>query len=89
MGELGQVGHTVNCEAGDGGGLGEEERGQSVLVFLDQLEGRLQPRPETRVLHSHWSRASECCLRQQSYAIKNQLGHPKPPNKGGILLAPR
>ena len=25
-------------------------------------------------LGSHWSRASECCLRQQSYAIKNQIG---------------
>ena len=25
------------------------------------------------MLGSHWSRASECCLRQQSYAIKNQL----------------
>ena len=38
------------------------------------------------------------CLRQLSYAIKNQLGHPKPlegalerkiPPLGGILLAPR
>ena len=25
-------------------------------------------------LGSHWSRASECCLRPQSYAIKNPLG---------------
>ena len=24
-------------------------------------------------LGSHWSRASECCLRQQSYAMKNQF----------------
>ena len=24
------------------------------------------------ILGSHWSRAAECCLRQQSYAIKNQ-----------------
>ena len=31
---------------------------------------------------------SEELLRQQSYAIKNQLGHPKPPTRG-ILLAPR
>ena len=29
------------------------------------------------LLRSHWSRAS-----QQSYAIKNQLGHPKPPTRG-------
>ena len=35
------------------------------------------------------------CWRQLSYAIKNQLGHPKPPtrkglwNAGGILRAPR
>ena len=40
---------------------------------------------------------SEELLRQQSYAIKNQLGHPKPPTRGfgtqrpllGSLLAPR
>ena len=31
---------------------------------------------------------SEVLLRQQSYAIKNQLGHLKPPTRG-ILLAPR
>ena len=30
-------------------------------------------------LVSHWSRASECCLRQQSYAIKNQLVASKAP----------
>ena len=30
-------------------------------------------------LVSHWSRASIVMLRQQSYDIKNQLGHPKPP----------
>ena len=56
------------------------------------------------LLRSHWSRASECwnifmhwkvlllavlvMLRQQPYAIKNQLGHPKPPTRGN-LLAPR
>ena len=26
----------------------------------------------------HWSRALECCLRQQFSAIKNHLEHPKP-----------
>ena len=44
------------------------------------------------VLHSHWSRNVEArlslvesfivLLRQLSYAIKNQLGHPKPPTRG-------
>ena len=58
------------------------------------------------VLHSHWSRNVEArlslveifivLLRQLSYAIKNQLGHPKTPTRGfgtqrpkGSLLAPR
>ena len=30
-------------------------------------------------LGSHWSRASECCLRQQSFAIRNQLVASKDP----------
>ena len=44
---------------------------------------------EGSVVHSHWSRNVEArlslvesfivLLRQLSYAIKNQLGHPKPP----------
>ena len=34
-----------------------------------------------RRLGSHWSRASECCLHQQIYAIKNQRGA----SNGGIL----
>ena len=29
--------------------------------------------PPCSVVHSHWSRASECCWRQQSSAIKNQV----------------
>ena len=33
----------------------------------------------SRLVHSHWSRASECCWRQQSSAIKNQLVAPKAP----------
>ena len=59
------------------------------------------------VLHSDWSRNVEArlslveriivLLRQLSYAIKNQLGHPKPPTTRGFgtqrpngsLLAPR
>ena len=55
--------------------------------------------PAPTRLGSHWSRASECYLRQKSYGIKNQ--HPKfqspllraserkIPLVGGILLAPR
>ena len=52
------------------------------------------------LVHSHWSRnvqllhycdligreLPQWCWRQQSYAIKNQLGHPKAPT---TLLAPR
>ena len=42
------------------------------------------------LVHSHWSRNVDetrlslvkLCLRQQSYAIKNQLWHPKPPTRG-------
>ena len=47
-----------------------------------------------RVVHSHWSRNVEArlslvesfivMLRQLSYAIKNQLGHPKPPTIVGF-----
>ena len=46
---------------------------------------------QASVLHSHWSRKVEArlslvesfivLLRQLSYAIKNQLGHPKPPTR--------
>ena len=47
-----------------------------------------------RLVHLDVEDCSEELLRQQSYAIKNQLGHPKPlerkiPPLGGILLAPR
>ena len=69
------------------------------------VEGALG-HPGNSVLHSHWSRNVEArpslvesfivMLRQLSYAIKNQLGHPKPPTRGfgtqrpnGSLLAPR
>ena len=34
------------------------------------------------VLHSHWSGPSECCLRQQSQSIKNQLVASKAPSRG-------
>ena len=47
---------------------------------------------QSSVVHSHWSRNVEArlslvetfivLLRQLSYAIKNQLGHPKPPTRG-------
>ena len=50
----------------------------------------------TSVLHSHWSRNVEArlslvqrfivLLRQLSYAIKNQLGHPKPLGLTGLCL---
>ena len=53
-----------------------------------------------RLVHLDVEVCSEELLRQQSYAIKYQLGHPKPPARGfgtqntpialgGILLAPR
>ena len=64
------------------------------------------PPLETSLVHSHWSRNVETRLSlvesfivllcQLSYAIKNQLGHPKPPTRGfgtqrpnWSLLAPR
>jgi len=34
---------------------------------------------DSRVVHLDVEDCSEELLRQQSYAIKNQLGHPKPP----------
>ena len=43
-------------------------------------KGRLPPAPQSSVLHSHWSRASECCYASVSYAIKNPTS--------GFLLAP-
>ena len=56
-----------------------------------------QELPGTSVLHSHWSSSNETCLSlverfmmlicQLSYAIKNQLGHPKPPTGLCLLLA--
>ena len=36
----------------------------------------------TRLVHLDVEDCSEELLRQQSYAIKNQLGHPKPPIRG-------
>ena len=35
-----------------------------------------------RLVHLDVEDCSEELLRQQSYAIKNQLGHPKPPTRG-------
>ena len=34
------------------------------------------------MVHLHVEDCSEELLRQQSYAIKNQLGNPKPPTRG-------
>ena len=39
------------------------------------------------LLRSHWSRAPECCWRQQSYAIKNQLVASKAPM--GLFCVPK
>ena len=61
--------------------------------FVDQLQPLLVilqgPAPcqclvryflcQTRLVHLDVEECSEELLRQQSYAIKNQLGHPKPP----------
>ena len=78
--------------------LEEEDEERKKILVLGTLRNS--------VLHSHWSRNVEArlslvesfivLLRQLSYAIKNQLGHPKPPTRGfgtqrpnGSLLAPR
>ena len=45
---------------------------------LDPVFSTLIGRAPTK-LGSHWSRGSECCLRQQSYALKNQLVASKAP----------
>ena len=43
-------------------------------VTYSAAEGTYQ----VSLLHYHWSRASECYLRQQFYAIKNHLGQIPP-----------
>ena len=43
---------------------------------------------QSRLVHLDVEDCSEELLRQLSFAIKNQLGHSKPPTRG-ILLAPR
>ena len=52
----------------------------TVLVFTPSLPYyvKIYP-PPTRVVHLHVEDCSEDLLCQQSYAIKNQLGHPKHP----------
>ena len=42
----------------------------------------MSPSVYTSVLHSHWSRASECCYASVSYAIKKQRGASKKPLVG-------
>ena len=70
-----------------------------------QPAGNPESSQQTSLVHSHWSRNVEArlslvesfivLLRQLSYAIKNQLGHPKPTRgfgtqrSNGSLLAPR
>ena len=60
----------------------------------------MTPPASGSVLHYHWSSSNEprlslvesfkVLLRQVSYAIKNQLGHPKPPTRGfGTQNTPR
>ena len=56
------------------------------LREFGEISARLKS-SQASVLHSHWSRSDEAwislveritvLLRQQSYAVKNQLGHPK------------
>ena len=53
------------------------------LTEVSPVSTTIGPGPTRR--GSHWSRASECCLGQQFYVIKYQLGHPRP--LFGLLLA--
>ena len=80
---------------------------QLILRILEGQTGQVKTDNfPLSLVHSHWSRNVEArlslvesfivLLRQLSYAIKNQLGHPKPPTRGfgtqrpnGSLLAPR
>ena len=73
------------------GGLRGETPGGSV-EDPSSTSGSSSPPPTAapgRVLHSHWSNSYITALSLvqsfQSYAIKNQLGHPKPPTRGLFL----
>ena len=64
--------------------------GQQSLVMVPGQT--VPPLSQSSLVHSHWSRNDEARLSlverfivllwQLSYAIKNQLGHPKPPTRG-------
>ena len=77
--------HERMCE--EHGYFMKDNSNRTVMATLDQL-----PFIAGSVVHSHWSRNVEArlslversivLLRQLSYAIKNQLGHLKPPTRG-------
>ena len=60
--------------------------GNSVSIII--IEYPDISRGKNRLVHLNVEDCSEELLPQQSYAMKNQLGHPKP-LVGSILLAPR
>ena len=53
------------------------------LYLTQNIYNLVDGGPEwSRVVHLDVEDCSEKLLRQQSYAIKNQLGHPEPPTRG-------
>ena len=65
-----------------------EQRAENIFKRMDiNSDGKVEKREFVRccmqdsVLHSMSRNVLRSCWRQQSYAIKNQLGHPKPNTK--------
>ena len=61
-----------------------EQRAENIFKRMDiNSDGKVEKREfvrccmQDRVLHSMSRNVLRSCWRQQSYAIKNQLGHPK------------
>ena len=58
-----------------------------VISALGKSKSNVRPRSSANLLMTEWSTSMSRsgprnCWRQLSYAIKNQLGHPKPPTRG-------
>ena len=61
---------------------GPAEIGEFSKSINLNLSFKMNPLLSGRVVHLDVEDCSEELLRQLSYAIKNQLGHPKPPTRG-------
>ena len=70
-----------------------EQRAENIFKRMDiNSDGKVEKREFVRccmqdsVLHSMSRNVPRSCWRQQSYAIKNQLGHPKHKKKQRVFL---